>query len=99
MAAGQHDYALYCAGCHGESGAGTGPLAPSLAVQPADHTDGASMNRLSDAYLYQVIDEGGSAVGKSPLMAAWGETLAEEQIWNLVAFIRSLAEPPDSPAD
>ena len=99
VAAGQRDYALYCASCHGESGDATGPLASSLAVQPADHTDGAYMNRLSDAYLYQVIDEGGPAVGKSHIMAAWGGTMADEQIWNLVVFIRSLAEPPYSGVD
>ena len=44
-----------------------------------------------------MISEGGAAVGKSPLMAPWGGTLNDEQIEDVVAFIRSLADPPYQP--
>jgi len=98
-AAGQRDYALYCASCHGARGDATGPLASSLQTRPADHTDGAYMNTVSDDYLFAVIAEGGGALGKSPEMAGWGGMLAEAQIRDLVAFIRSLADPPYAPQD
>lgn len=35
---GDYLYKTYCASCHGASGKGDGPLAPSLRVQPADLT-------------------------------------------------------------
>ncbi len=90
-------YGLYCASCHGARGDGDGPVAQALDPQPARHSDGATMNGLSDDYLFQVIAEGGPAVGKSPLMAPWGGTLDDAQIRALVAFIRTLARPPDQP--
>jgi mono/diheme cytochrome c family protein len=56
------------------------------------------MNALSDEYLFRVIKEGGPAVGKSPLMAPWGGVLRDDQIRDVVAFLRSLADPPYRPA-
>ena len=35
-----------------------------------------------------------TAVGKSPLMTPWGSLLDEKQIRDVVAFTRSLADPP-----
>ena len=52
------------------------------------------MNALSDETLFRVISEGGSAVGKSPLMAPWGGTLSDDDIRDVIAFIRTLADPP-----
>ena len=94
---GAADYSLFCASCHGSAGQGDGPLATTLDPKPAKHSDGDYMNGLSDDYLFRVIAEGGPAVGKSPLMAAWGGTLSEARIQDLVAFIRTLASPPYEP--
>jgi mono/diheme cytochrome c family protein len=92
------NYAILCAGCHGASGGGDGPLAAALDPKPAKHSDGASMNALSDAHLLQVIQQGGASVGKSPLMAPFGASLSEAQIRDLVTHVRSLAKnPPYSP--
>jgi mono/diheme cytochrome c family protein len=52
------------------------------------------MNELSDEHLFLVIKEGGAAVGKSALMAPWGASLSDDQIRDVVAFVRTLAEPP-----
>lgn len=41
---GDYLYKTYCASCHGASGKGDGPLAPSLRVQPADLTRFARKN-------------------------------------------------------
>ena len=87
-------YAANCASCHGAAGAGDGPAAVALVPKPARHDDGAYMNALDDAHLFKVVKEGGPAVGKSPLMAPWGGTLTDAQIWDVVAFVRSLAKPP-----
>ena len=97
--AGRRDYALYCASCHGAGGDGDGPMAVTLDPRPARHSDAEYMAGVSDADLFRVIQEGGAAMGKSPLMAAWGGTLSEDQIRGLVAFIRTLAEPPPTAED
>jgi mono/diheme cytochrome c family protein len=87
-------YQTYCASCHGTRGAGDGPVGQALDPKPARHDDGTYMNALSNEYLFKVIDEGGAAVGKSPLMAPWGGSLTDAQIWDVVAFVRTLAVPP-----
>lgn len=97
VARGNDHYQLYCASCHGAGGAGDGPVAAGLDPKPAKHDDGSYMNPLTDEYLAKVIKEGGVAVDKSPLMAPWGGTLNDEQVADVIAFIRSLADPPYQP--
>ena len=95
---GEQLYTRYCAVCHGIKGTGEGRNAPYLEQMgraPRDHTDGWYMNRLSDAELYRAISEGKLREGEPPFMPWWGYTLQPQDIWDLVAFIRSLA--PDSP--
>ena len=87
-------YVTYCSSCHGDKGKGDGPAAQSLPVKPANHTDGTVMNQLTDKFLLDIISKGGSAVGKSPMMPAWGGQLKENQLRDIVAYVRSLAEPP-----
>jgi mono/diheme cytochrome c family protein len=87
-------YATHCATCHGDQGKGDGVAARSLPVKPADHTNGAVMNQLSDKFLTDIITSGGSAVNKSGFMPAWGSSLNDKQVSDLVAYVRSLANPP-----
>ena len=88
---GRRLYLTYCSGCHGSSGKGNGPAAKMLPVKPANHTRAAVMDRLSDPYLFQVISQGGAKVGKSANMPAWGAVLKDEQIKEIVAYIRTLS--------
>jgi mono/diheme cytochrome c family protein len=91
---GQRLYRYYCAACHGTEGTGTGRNAPYLEQMgraPRDHTNIWYMNRLTDAELYLAISEGKRREGEPPFMPWWGYTLTPEAIWDLVAFIRSLA--------
>jgi cytochrome c oxidase cbb3-type subunit 3 len=94
IARGAAHYKMLCATCHGEDGCSAGPGAAGLDPQPAHHCDGNYMNKLSDEHIFKVIKEGGMSVGKSPLMAAWGGALSDDQIHDVVAFVRSLAKPP-----
>ena len=94
---GKKTYTLYCSGCHGTSGKGDGPLGTALPVKPANHADGAVMNRLSDDWLLEIISKGGGSVEKSPAMPSWGGQFQEKQIRDLISYIRSLAVPPYRP--
>jgi mono/diheme cytochrome c family protein len=96
-AGGAQSYATYCASCHGANGDGNTPIAQALDPPPVAHSDGSYMNDLSDDYLFRVVKEGGAAVGKSPMMAAWGGAMSDAQIRNVVAFMRTLADPPYEP--
>ena len=90
-------YTTYCSTCHGETGKGDGMAAASLPAKPADHTNGAVMNQLSDKFLLEIISKGGGAAGKSTFMPSWGGSLNEKQIRDIVAYIRTLAVPPYKP--
>ena len=97
QAEGRKLYASYCASCHGDKGKGDGVAAGSLPVKPKDHTNGAVMNQLTDQSLAEVISKGGGGVGKSTFMPAWGASLNEKQVHDIVAYIRTLAVPPYKP--
>ncbi len=93
-AEGKRLYATYCSNCHGASGKGDGIAAKSLPDKPANHTEGNFMSQLSDQYLLEIISKGGSGVEKSPFMPAWGSLLKEQQIRNIISYMRSLSIPP-----
>jgi mono/diheme cytochrome c family protein len=96
-AAGAASYALFCATCHGASGDAQTPIAQALDPTPAQHNKGEYMNPLTDEHLFRVIKEGGPAVGKAPTMPPWGGTLSDDQIRDVIAFVRTLAVPPYEP--
>lgn len=96
-AAGEEIYAQYCALCHGEQGRGDGSLSANLDPKPRDHTNGAYMNALTDDHLLKVVSEGGGAAGLAPIMPAWQGILSEQQILDVIAFVRTLAVPPYTP--
>lgn len=89
---GKELYENYCTSCHGISGKGDGPAAVSLRPKPRNLTDSEYMSSLNDQYLFNVISKGGAAVGKSPFMPGWGNTLSSKDIANIISYIRSLTE-------
>ena len=93
----EHGKALYdrqCAGCHGPGGRGDGPSATGFATKPADFTDGRLMNPLPDDFLVNVIRHGGPAEGLAPTMPPFEKFLSDAQTAQVVAYVRSLANPP-----
>jgi mono/diheme cytochrome c family protein len=96
---GREIYELVCAICHGKGGNNEGVMTEQFMVTPVRHDNGAYMNQLSNDYLFKIISEGGTAVGKSPQMKPWNEVYSSDQIWSVVAYLRTLAKPPfDGPA-
>ena len=87
---GKATYQHYCMTCHGETGAGDGFNAFNVQPQPRDHTDPAFQKAKSNADLADAIRRGGAGVGLSPLMPPWGKTLTDDQIKEVISYIRTL---------
>jgi mono/diheme cytochrome c family protein len=84
-------YIDYCANCHGDAGKGDGSDAMMYDPAPADLTDVAHMSKITDGEIYYQISE-----GRKP-MPSFKKRLTEEQRWQLVLFVRSLAGTPSAP--
>jgi mono/diheme cytochrome c family protein len=91
-AKGKEIYAKQCAGCHGPAGKGDGPAAAAINPKPADFSNKAHMTALKDQYLFDLIQKGGPAVGKSPLMNPFGSKLKDGEIQDVIAYVRSFAK-------
>jgi len=100
--AGREKFQAFCASCHGPEGKGDGPTGKALAAagQPAPRdfskgefkldTDGDGKTG-TDTDLKNVISKGAMAYGGSAMMAPVAG-LSDQDLDNLVAFIRSLKE-------
>jgi len=97
LASGRQLYATHCVACHGESGRGDGPSAAGFGTKPSDLTDGRLMNRLPDEFLVNIILHGGPAEGLSPNMPPFAGYLGEAQARDIIAHLRSLAQPAFAP--
>ena len=86
------NYDTYCVQCHGMERNGQGVNSASMSVQPRDHTDAKGMADIPDQELFDAIKEGGLAVNKSVLMPVWGNVLSEEEIQEMVAYLRHVCE-------
>jgi len=80
-------YKRYCSGCHGEDGRGG---AHTFMPHIQNLTKKDYIEYIPDGYLFTVIAEGGVAVGKSGYMPAWQGTLSEQDIKDVIAFVRTL---------
>jgi mono/diheme cytochrome c family protein len=89
----------YCERCHNaESTAERVSNYDNLEVKPHPFTEGETLNKLSDADLTAIITYGGSALNKSALMPAWGNTLKKADVQALIAYIRAVSDPPSRSA-
>ena len=82
-------YLGLCATCHGADGHGSWRAALFL-IRPGDLADGARMAGHTDQYLFDIIKNGGSPLGR-PGMPAFGGSLSDDDIRALVADLRTLA--------
>lgn len=88
----EHLYDTYCVQCHGVERNGKGLNSSHMSVQPRDHSDAKGMTDIPDQELFDAIKEGGLAVNKSVLMPIWGNVLNDDQINELVAYLRHVCE-------
>jgi mono/diheme cytochrome c family protein len=96
-AQGKRIFYTQCVWCHADAT----PAGPSnrsnVTPAPPLMNDGAALNKENDATLKNVIALGGSALGKSAMMPPYGRTLSDEEIADLIACIRAIAQPPYQP--
>ena len=81
-------YAL-CVTCHGVDGRGSWRASLFL-IRPGNLADAGRLDQRSDQYLVDIIKNGGAPIGR-PGMPAFGAALSEEEIRELVAFVRGLS--------
>lgn len=84
-AAARSTFKLQCSSCHGRNGAGDTSVGKSL---KAADLRSAEVQKQSDAQLAQVIREGRNN------MPSFSDSLTQDQIRALVAYIRKLAKSP-----
>jgi mono/diheme cytochrome c family protein len=77
-----------CAECHGETGRGDGNQSKMYNTPPANFTDAAHMNTMTDGELFYKI------TGGHRPMPGFKKRLSDEQRWQLVVLLRSFAQPP-----
>ncbi|HEY4800894.1 MAG TPA: cytochrome c, partial [Bacteroidia bacterium] len=82
--AGKNTYRNLCIACHGESGKGNGSLAINFTPRPADHTS-KKVQQQKDGELFYKIITGRNA------MPNFRATFSDNDIWNVINFIRTLA--------
>ena len=81
-------YKEYCAQCHGLTGKGDGPAASGLEPKPAIHAN-IPFEKLPADYLYNVINHGGAAMGKSPNMPYWNLTIGQQGVADVIAYLKA----------
>lgn len=87
IAAGKIVYTRQCLACHGAAGKGDGPAAIALKAKPGDLSD-PRMWKQTDGALFWKVSEGRGS------MPVYKKLLTEEQRWNTVNYIRTLAKKP-----
>ncbi len=88
IAAGAGIYAAHCAECHGERGFGDGDAGRALDPSPA-----LLSFMVPGEYLLWSLSEGGLPFGSE--MPAFGDRLTEEQIWQVIAYMRAGFPQPE----
>lgn len=84
-------FKYYCSPCHGKAANGKGIyFTVDLEPTPRDLTDVEYMAALTDDYLFNFISKGSAAMEKSELCPPWGNTLAEDRIKGIIAYLRGL---------
>ncbi|MCC7117447.1 MAG: c-type cytochrome [Anaerolineales bacterium] len=82
--AGEKVFQTNCASCHGPQGHGDGPAGAALDPKPRNLSSFAP--GVADDYLFWRISTGVPDTAMPP----WAGVLTDEQIWQAIAFVRTL---------
>ena len=84
VARGLAHYRASCARCHGAPGVAPEPFALAMRPLPANLADAA--RRWNEAQLFRIVKHGIKFTG----MPAWEFRLPDEELWAIVAFVKTL---------
>jgi mono/diheme cytochrome c family protein len=86
LAKGKKMYGYDCAMCHGEKGDGKGDMASDY-KNVTDFTNPGSLKNRTDGELFYIIRN-----GEGESMQGEGDRAKDDQVWDMVNYIRSLAK-------
>lgn len=76
-----------CTVCHGEKGDGRGMLSARFDPRPRNFACRQTVRGIPDGQLFWIIDNGSPGTA----MPDFGDKLTDEQIWQLVHYLRELS--------
>ena len=85
LARGKQLFEIFCTPCHGAGGKGDGPVTPRF-IPPPDLTGPQIQQQRTDGQMSYYIGYGGA------LMPAYGEALSVQERWDIVNYVRTLAQ-------
>ncbi len=98
---GNNVYSEICFACHGEKGDGKGPSWFNTKPSPQVFINATYMSHLTDEYIFNVVKYGKLAVLKREIpdkkfeslaMPAFGQVLEDNQIRELIKFVRAFSQ-------
>lgn len=87
LARGEALYVKSCSKCHGMTGNGAGPSAHGFSTHPRQLWAWYKADASADPYLFWFITNGRTD------MPPWGVVLSENERWDLVNYIKTIAPP------
>ena len=78
-----------CALCHGKGGEGDDKMARIIKKPPPFNL---TLSRMPDAYLKDIINKGGQAMGRSSRMPPWGTDLSGKEVESVILYIKTLRQ-------
>ena len=94
QAAGQTLFSQKCASCHGKPSEGRSARAEFFEPPAADFTE-THYREVDPSYLFWRIETGKTVepyLSQGSVMPAWSPYLSSQQIWQLVAYLKSRSE-------
>lgn len=89
---GERIYQQLCFHCHGRQGKGdNNEYMASIGHKPADHTDLASMQRLSDDEFFAILRDGVKDQRGWFTMPPWASVLTPTEMRDVITYVRHLA--------
>jgi len=81
-------YKRKCKKCHGEKGDGKGSKAEFFIIKPAAFSTPGYLAQRKDGQLFWIMMNGSEGTEMEPVGPYSDVGLSEEQIWNLIAYLR-----------
>lgn len=88
---GERIYQRLCYHCHGRQGRGdNNDYMASIGHKPADHSDLAAMQKLSDREFFIALRDGVKDERGWLTMPPWESVLSSREMWDVIAYVRHL---------